>query len=121
MAHDPSYSLTSLAPLDLSLSLLPGESTELYESESGDRSYLVIDVADATPLTSYLFNAKGGSDNIYGSYLKDYIWVEGNLSEPDEVWGSHELGYVYSNADAGDDVFRLYANSSGMGMQWAAG
>ena len=121
MAHDPSYSLTSLAPLDLSLSLRPGESTELYESESGDRSYFVIDVTASTPLTSYLFNGKGGSDSIYGSSLKDYIWIEGNLSAPDLFWGSHGLGYVNASAGAGDDVFRLYANSSGMGMQWAAG
>ncbi|MEN9794017.1 MAG: hypothetical protein RJA17_557, partial [Pseudomonadota bacterium] len=118
MAHDTTYSLT---PLGLSLSLLPGESTELYESESWDRSYLVIDVEGATPLTSLLFNGKGGSDNIYGSSLKDYIWIEGNLSESNEVWGSHGLGYVYASAGAGDDVFRLYTNTSGMDTQWAAG
>jgi hypothetical protein len=118
MAHDTTYSLT---PLGLSLGLLPGESTELYESESRDHSYLVIDVKGATPLTSYLFNGKGGSDSIYGSSLKDYIWIEGHLSAPIQAWGSHGLGYVSASAGAGDDVFRLYANSTGLNQQWTAG
>lgn len=98
-------------PIQIALVPIAGESYELREDRSWESSNFVISIEGYAPQTSFLFNGKGGGDNIYGSQFDDYIWVEGDRDLPEAWWGSYGgAGSVYAYGRSGNDVFRIYTN-----------